>query len=82
MSTPPTALVLSLRPNSSPSPCPPFQDTIVALQALSWYASLSGSAAIELSVEVVRESSSHVEARFHIDSTNYLLRQSQEVTFP
>ncbi|KAJ8356094.1 hypothetical protein SKAU_G00188880 [Synaphobranchus kaupii] len=53
-------------------------DTIIALQALSWYAAFSGSAAIDLSVEVVRVPSLS-EASFQIDSTNYLLRQSLEI---
>ncbi|XP_036406063.1 CD109 antigen [Megalops cyprinoides] len=53
------------------------QDTIIALQALSWYAAFSGSGAIDLSVDVVIPPSSTV-ASFQIDSTNYLLRQSQE----
>ncbi|KAG7460634.1 hypothetical protein MATL_G00200810 [Megalops atlanticus] len=54
------------------------QDTIIALQALSWYAAFSGSGAIDLSVDVVILPSSTV-ASFQIDSTNYLLRQSQEI---
>ncbi|XP_061097670.1 CD109 antigen [Conger conger] len=54
------------------------QDTIIALQALSWYAGLGSSSAIDLSIKVVHKPSL-MEARFHIDSTNYLLRQSQEI---
>ncbi|XP_064195938.1 CD109 antigen [Anguilla rostrata] len=54
------------------------QDTIVALEALSWYAGMSGSAAIDLAVEVVRTPSG-TEARFRVDSTNYLLSQNKEI---
>ncbi|KAJ8270954.1 hypothetical protein GJAV_G00121140 [Gymnothorax javanicus] len=54
------------------------QDTIIALQALSWFAAFSSSAAINLNVKAVCASSQR-EAGFHIDSTNHLLLQSKEI---
>lgn len=54
------------------------QDTVIALQALSAFASLSSTEQIDLKVTVATETST--VATFIIDRTNYLLYQSQEVT--
>ncbi|XP_036398075.1 CD109 antigen-like [Megalops cyprinoides] len=54
------------------------QDTIIALHALSRYASFSGSQAIDLRIKVTTSPSQTV-ANFTINSSNYLLRQSQEI---
>ncbi|XP_030621160.1 CD109 antigen-like [Chanos chanos] len=54
------------------------QDTVIALQALSLFAAFSGSQAINLTIGATF-TTSHIEANFTINSTNYLLHQSQEV---
>ncbi|XP_071355028.1 CD109 antigen-like [Trachinotus anak] len=54
------------------------QDTVVALQALSYYAAFSGANAIELRLNVSAPASSFVSL-FSINSTNYRMYQSQEV---
>ncbi|XP_066569239.1 CD109 antigen [Amia ocellicauda] len=54
------------------------QDTIIALQALSEYAVYSGANTINIMVKVSAPGLP-TPATFHIDSTNYLLRQSQKV---
>ncbi|KPP73366.1 CD109 antigen-like, partial [Scleropages formosus] len=55
------------------------QDTIIALQALSCYAALSGADAIDLRI-TVNTTASRNETGFQVDSNNYLLLQSQKVT--
>uniref|UniRef100_A0A3B3WE80 CD109 molecule n=1 Tax=Poecilia mexicana TaxID=48701 RepID=A0A3B3WE80_9TELE len=55
------------------------QDTVVALQVLSYYAAFSGANAINLSVNISSPVSS-TASLFHIDSTNYRVYQSREVT--
>lgn len=54
------------------------QDTVIALQALSAFASLSSTEQINLNITVTTQTAS--VAKFIIDRTNYLLYQSQEVT--
>uniref|UniRef100_A0A3Q4AFB4 Uncharacterized protein n=1 Tax=Mola mola TaxID=94237 RepID=A0A3Q4AFB4_MOLML len=55
------------------------QDTIVALQALAYYAAFSGANAIDLRLSVSTSISS-VVLKFPINSTNFQASQSQEVT--
>ncbi|XP_063078470.1 CD109 antigen [Engraulis encrasicolus] len=56
------------------------QDTIIALQALSEYAVISGSHLIDLSITVVTvPDDSNTVAQFNIDGTNYLVYQTQEI---
>ena len=55
-----------------------FQDTVVALQALSTFTALGGSHDIDLTVKVETDPSTTVAA-FHIRQDNYLLHQSQQV---
>ncbi|XP_041828003.1 CD109 antigen-like [Melanotaenia boesemani] len=52
------------------------QDTVVALQALAYYSAFSGANAIDLRFNISSPTSSFV---FQINSTNYRLRQSQEI---
>uniref|UniRef100_A0A3B3U2B4 CD109 molecule n=1 Tax=Poecilia latipinna TaxID=48699 RepID=A0A3B3U2B4_9TELE len=54
------------------------QDTVVALQVLSYYAAFSGANAINLSVNISSPVSS-TASLFHIDSTNYRVYQSREI---
>ncbi|XP_018599068.2 CD109 antigen [Scleropages formosus] len=54
------------------------QDTIIALQALSCYAALSGADAIDLRI-TVNTTASRNETGFQVDSNNYLLLQSQKI---
>ncbi|KAM7368320.1 hypothetical protein PAMP_014548 [Pampus punctatissimus] len=54
------------------------QDTVVALQALSTFAALSGSHDFDLTVSVNSDASTTV-AFFHIHQDNYLLHQSQQI---
>lgn len=56
-----------------------LQDTIIALQALSYYAAFSGSKAINLGLSVSMPTSPLV-SQLHINSTNFLDYQSQEVS--
>ncbi|XP_060773998.1 CD109 antigen [Neoarius graeffei] len=53
------------------------QDTVIALQALSAFASLSSTEHIDLKITVTTQTST--VATFIINRTNYLLYQSQEV---
>ncbi|XP_017311017.1 CD109 antigen [Ictalurus punctatus] len=53
------------------------QDTVIALQALSAFASLSSTEQINLNITVTTQTAS--VAKFIIDRTNYLLYQSQEI---
>ncbi|KAM6972916.1 CD109 antigen-like [Aplochiton taeniatus] len=53
------------------------QDTVIAIQALSYYAAFSGSDAINLRISTT--SGSHPRSQFIINSTSYLLPQSQEI---
>ncbi|XP_046691610.1 CD109 antigen isoform X1 [Silurus meridionalis] len=53
------------------------QDTVIALQALSSFASLSSTEQINLSITVTSKTAT--VATFSIDQTNYLLYQSQEI---
>lgn len=55
------------------------QDTIVALQALAYYAAFSGATAIDLCLSVSTPTSPLV-SQLHINSTNFLNYQSQEVS--
>lgn len=55
------------------------QDTIIALQALSYYAAFSGARAINLGLSVSTPTSPLV-SQLHINSTNFLAYQSQEVS--
>lgn len=57
------------------------QDTIVALQALAYYAAFSGAKAINLGLSVSTPMSPLV-SQVHINSTNFLAYQSQEVSPP
>uniref|UniRef100_H3DHJ9 CD109 molecule n=1 Tax=Tetraodon nigroviridis TaxID=99883 RepID=H3DHJ9_TETNG len=54
------------------------QDTIVALQALAYYAAFSGAKAIDLGLSVSTPTSPLV-SQLHINSTNFLAYQSQEI---
>lgn len=54
----------------------PPQDTVVALQALAYYAAFSGANAIDLRLNISSPTSSFL---FSINSTNYRTYQSQEV---
>ncbi|KAL2099143.1 hypothetical protein ACEWY4_005623 [Coilia grayii] len=54
------------------------QDTIIALEALSFYAVFSGSDAINLNIKVTSKISPK-EMSFKINSTNYLNRHQQEI---
>ncbi|KAM6912159.1 CD109 antigen [Xenentodon cancila] len=54
------------------------QDTVVALQALAYYAAFSGANAIDLRFNISSPASSFVSL-FHINSTNYRMYQSQEI---
>ncbi|XP_038126613.1 CD109 antigen-like isoform X2 [Cyprinodon tularosa] len=54
------------------------QDTVIALQALSYYAAFSGANAINLRFNVSSPSSS-TAMLFNINSTNYRVYQSQEI---
>eukprot|EP00066_Takifugu_rubripes_P028231 XP_011617497.1 PREDICTED: CD109 antigen-like [Takifugu rubripes] len=54
------------------------QDTIVALQALAYYAAFSGAKAIDLGLSVSTPTSP-VVSQLHINSTNFLAFQSQEI---
>ncbi|PWA16432.1 hypothetical protein CCH79_00004627, partial [Gambusia affinis] len=54
------------------------QDTIVALQILSYYAAFSGANAINLTVDI-SSSLPSTESLFHINSTNYRVYQSREI---
>ncbi|CAK6980420.1 CD109 antigen%2C partial [Scomber scombrus] len=55
------------------------QDTVVALQALSTFAALSGSYVADLTIEVTSDPSSTSVAFFIIQQDNYLLHQSQQI---
>lgn len=55
------------------------QDTIIALQALAYYAAFSGAKAINLGLSVSTPTSPLV-SQLHINSTNFLAHQSQEVS--
>lgn len=55
------------------------QDTIIALQALAYYAAFSGAKAINLGLSVSTPTSPLV-SQLHINSTNFLAYQSQEVS--
>ena len=55
-----------------------LQDTVVALQALAYYAAFSGANAIDLRLNISAPTSSFVSL-FQINSTNYRTYQSQEV---
>lgn len=57
--------------------CPP-QDTVIALQALAYYAAISGANAIDLRLSISDPTSSL--STFHINSSNFLAYQRQEVT--
>ncbi|KAK3542434.1 hypothetical protein QTP86_025904 [Hemibagrus guttatus] len=52
-------------------------DTVIALQALSTFASLSSTVQINLEITVMTQSAT--VAMFMIDQNNYLLHQSQEI---
>ncbi|KAM9341256.1 CD109 antigen [Symphorus nematophorus] len=54
------------------------QDTVIALQALAYYAAFSGANAIDLSLNISAPSSSFVSL-FRINSTTYRIYQSQEI---
>ncbi|XP_072220914.1 CD109 antigen-like [Leuresthes tenuis] len=54
------------------------QDTVVALQALAYYAAFSGANAIDLRLNISAPTSSFVSL-FQINSTNYRMYQSQEI---
>lgn len=55
------------------------QDTVIALQALAYYAAISGANAIELRLSISDPASSFASV-FHINSSNFQAYQSQEVT--
>lgn len=55
-----------------------FQDTVVALQAVSYYAAFGGANAINLMFNVSAPASSFVSP-FNVNATNYWMYQSQEV---
>lgn len=57
----------------------PSQDTVIALQALAYYAAFSGSNAIDLRLSISAPTSSFVSL-FRINSTNFQAYQSQKVT--
>ncbi|XP_061599290.1 CD109 antigen [Cololabis saira] len=54
------------------------QDTVIALQALAYYAAFSGANAIDLRFNISSPASSFVSL-FHINSTNYRMYHSQEI---
>ncbi|XP_067470944.1 CD109 antigen-like [Thunnus thynnus] len=54
------------------------QDTVVALQALAYYAAFSGANAIDLRLNISAPTSLFVSA-FKINSTNYRMYQSREI---
>ncbi|XP_056249879.1 CD109 antigen-like [Seriola aureovittata] len=54
------------------------QDTVVALQAVSYYAAFGGANAIDLRLNVSAPASSFVSL-FSVNSTNYRMYQSQEL---
>ncbi|KAM7403885.1 hypothetical protein PAMA_004352 [Pampus argenteus] len=54
------------------------QDTVVALQALAYYATFSGANAIDLRLNISVPTSSFVSL-FQINSTNYRMYQSREI---
>ncbi|KAM7376533.1 hypothetical protein PAMP_006260 [Pampus punctatissimus] len=54
------------------------QDTVVALQALAYYAAFSGGNAIDLRLNISAPTSSFVSV-FQINSTNYRMYQSREM---
>ncbi|XP_063079986.1 CD109 antigen-like [Engraulis encrasicolus] len=54
------------------------QDTIIALQALSFYAVFSGSEAINLNIKLASKTSP-METGLKVDSTNYLSRHQKEI---
>uniref|UniRef100_A0A3B3Y351 CD109 molecule n=1 Tax=Poecilia mexicana TaxID=48701 RepID=A0A3B3Y351_9TELE len=54
------------------------QDTVVALQVLSYYAAFSGANAINLSVNISSPVSS-TASLFHIDSTNYRINADEDL---
>ncbi|XP_060919349.1 CD109 antigen [Labrus mixtus] len=54
------------------------QDTVVALQALAYYAALSGAHSIELRLNISTSTSSAVSL-FSINSSNYRTYQTQEI---
>ena len=56
-----------------------LQDTVVALQALAYYAAFSGANAIDLRFNISSPGSSFVSL-FHINSTNYRMYHSQQVS--
>lgn len=56
-----------------------LQDTIIALQALAYYAAFSGAKAINLGLSVSTPTSPLV-SQLHINSSNFLAYQSQEVS--
>ncbi|MEQ2207316.1 hypothetical protein XENOCAPTIV_010440 [Xenoophorus captivus] len=56
-----------------------YSDTVVALQALAYYAAFSGANAINLKFNISSPLSSSAML-FHINSTNYRVYQSREVT--
>lgn len=59
--------------------CPlPSQDTVIALQALAYYAAFSGANAIDLRLSIAASTTSSVSV-FGINSTNFQAYQSQEV---
>lgn len=51
----------------------------MALHALSYYAPLSGADSINTTIQV-KSTASRTTITFHVDPTNYLLHQSEEVT--
>jgi len=55
-----------------------LQDTVVAIQALALYATLSGASSIELSIRMNTSLTEDV-SHFRINSSTYLLYQSVEV---
>lgn len=55
------------------------QDTVIALQALAYYAAISGANAIELRLSISDPALSFASV-FHINSSNFQAYQSQEVT--
>ncbi|XP_062295771.1 CD109 antigen-like [Scomber scombrus] len=54
------------------------QDTVIALQALAYYAAFSGASAIDLRLNISAPASSFVSG-FQINSTNYRMYQSREI---
>lgn len=59
----------------------PSQDTVIALQALAYYAAFSGANAIDLRLSISNPTASSVSL-FGINSTNFQAYQSQEVREP